>query len=285
MKYRRRHKTNWPLVIGGTVAILSTMAGLGYAAFQAYGKPVSDRYGCFDGISGKQTHVLIDASEPRFDANQQRALLRYFKQEYDRLGFGDRISVYTTEGDQQSSVLSPRFHICVPAREPDQLTAIGADAGSPGYVRKQRERLYEKRFLPELQAVLADDPADMRRQNTQSPIMEMVADLSRMPSVRPGDKVTLISDLIQNSPESAQFCRVQNDMPPFVLFAQRRIYQGRLKPRSLEGVSVDMLMLLRRAYGPFCRDEDEIRRFWIDYFHANGVKEPRVIRIRYGLRG
>ncbi|MET0080854.1 MAG: hypothetical protein ABW119_20535, partial [Candidatus Thiodiazotropha lotti] len=98
MKYRRRHKTNWPLVIGGTVAILCTMAGLGYAAFQAYGKPVPDRYGCFDGVSGKQTHVLIGIEARLAGVDQQRALLRYFKQEYDRLGFGDRISVYTTEG-------------------------------------------------------------------------------------------------------------------------------------------------------------------------------------------
>jgi hypothetical protein len=85
--------------------------------------------------------------------------------------------------------------------------------------------------------------------------------------------------------DSAQFCQVQNDMPPFSLFAQRRVYQDRLKPQSLEGVQVDVLMLLRPAYGPFCRDEDEIRRFWIDYFRANGVKEPRMIRIRHGLGG
>ncbi|MEW7987669.1 MAG: hypothetical protein AB2799_17925 [Candidatus Thiodiazotropha sp.] len=284
MKYRRRPKTNWPLMIGGIVTILVTMAGLGYAAFQAYGKPVPDRYGCFDGVSGTQTHVLIDASEPRFDADQQRALLRYFKQAYDRLAFGDRIAVYTTEGDQQASVLSPRFHICGPAREPDQLTAIGADTGSQGYLKKQRQRLYEKRFLPELQDALSVDPVNDRRQTSQSPILEMVADLSRMPSVRPGAKVVLASDLVMNS-DSAQFCQVQNDMPPFALFAQRRVYQERLKPRSLEGVQVDVLMLLRPSYGPFCRDEDEIRRFWTDYFRANGVKKPNVIRIRHGVGG
>lgn len=284
MKYRRRTKTNWPLMIVGIVIILAAMAGLGYAAIQAYGKPVPDRYGCFDGVSGKYTHVLIDASEPRFDTDQQRALLRYFKQEYDRLEFGDRIAVYTTEGDQQASVLSPRFHICGPATEPDQLTAIGADTGSQGYLKKQRQHLYEKRFLPELEAVLADDPVDKRRQTSQSPILEMVADLSRKPSMRPGAKVVLASDLIVNS-ESAHFCQVRNDMPPFSLFAQRRVYQERLKPRSLEGVQVDVLMLLRPAYGPFCRDEEEIKRFWIDYFRANGVKEPRMIRIRHGQGG
>ncbi|MBT3043391.1 MAG: hypothetical protein KME67_11065 [Candidatus Thiodiazotropha sp. (ex Codakia orbicularis)] len=285
MKYRRRTKTNWPLTVGGIIAILTTLAGLGYFAFQAYGKPVADRYGCFDGVNGKQTHVLIDVSAPRFDGDQQRALMRYFKQEYDRLAFGDRMSVYTTEGDQQASVLSPRFHICGPAREPEHLTAIGADGGSSGYIEKQRQRLYEKRFLPELEAVLTDNPDDERRQTTQSPILEMVADLSRMPNVGPGAKITLVSDLIQNAPDSAQFCQVKNDMPPFALFSQRRVYQGRLKPRSLEGVQVEVLMLLRPAYGPFCRDEDEIRRFWIDYFRANGVKEPRVIRIRHGLGG
>ncbi len=285
MRYHRKSQTNWPLLIVALAAIVAAVAGLGYAAYQAYGKPIPDHYGCYDGVEGKQTFVLIDASEPRFDSNQQRALHRYFRIAFDQLGFGDRISVFTTEGDQQASVLAPRFHICGSATRLEELTAIGADSVMAGYLKKQRQRLYDKRFLPELEDVLSDDPEKVRRQTTQSPMLEMVADLSRKPNVGAKTKIVLVSDLVQNSPDSVQFCRVQNDMPPFSHFAQRRIYRERLKPRSLKGVDVDILMLQRPSYGPYCRDEDEIRRFWTDYFRANGVAVPRVIRIRHGFEG
>ncbi len=285
MRYASRHKTNWPLIIGASLALIICIVSLGYAAYQAYGKPVADRYGCFDGVSGRQTFVLIDASEPRFDADQQRALHRYFRQLYDGLGFGDRVSVYTTEGDQQASVLAPRFHVCGPATEPGQLTAIGAETGPAGYLKKQRTRLYEQRFLPELGAVLDDSPDKGRRQSWQSPILEMVADLSRQPGVKAGAKIVLVSDLVQNTPDSAQFCRVQNDMPRFAHFARRAVYHDRLKPHALNGIAVDLLMLQRRSYGPHCRDEDEIRRFWVDYFRANGAVGLRVIRLRHGMGG
>ncbi len=284
MRYRR-NKTNWPLIAGALIAIVAAVGGLGLAAYQSFGKPVPDKFGCYDSVEGKQIFALIDVSAPGFDADQRRAVRRYFQQAYARLGFGDRISVFTTEGDQQASVLAPRFHICGPATKAEQLTAIRAKAGPPGYLQKNRARLFVKRFLPELEAVFSARSDDERRAR-QSPILEMVADLSRRPDVKAGAKITLISDLVQNSPESAQFCHVRMDMPPLSLFAQLAVYQERLRPEPLNGIAVDVLQLVRPGYGPYCPGgEDEIRRFWIDYFHANGVKNPRVIRIRYGQGG
>ena len=114
-------------------------------------------------------------------------------------------------------------------------------------------------------------------------MLEMVADLSRRGEVGPGTKIVLISDLVNNS-DSARFCVVKGALPPFWRFAQGDTYKTRLAPNSLRGVAVDILMLQRRNYGPYC-SEDELRRWWKDYFQANGVKTPRVIRLRFGKEG
>lgn len=279
---RRSRKNNLPTMLAYSGVLALCIGGIGYAGFQTFGKAVPDRYGCFSEAQQSHTMVVVDASQPRFSTEQKRSVLRYFDQLYGTLGFNDKLSFYTSEGDQLASIAAPRFHICGPAQRPDQLEAINADAGSPGYLEKQRERLYEKVLLPELEAMLADD-IETSRHAYESPIFEMIADLSRSPAMKPGSRLVLISDLIQNS-DSAQFCQVQNSMPLFSNFEKRRIYE-RIKPQSLEGVEADVLMLQRTGYGPYCRDEQEIRKFWEDYLIANGVKAPHFIRIRYGRDG
>ena len=281
---RRRRKKSVMAPLALSAVLVACIGGMGYAAYQQFGKVVPDRYGCYAEAPQTHTAVLIDASEPRFSKEQALSMRRYAEELYDSLGFNERLSVYTTEGDQIASVLSPRFHVCGGAKTATQLTAIGAEAGTAGYREKQRKRLFEKRFLPELETLMSDDLDDSRRQLSQSPMLEMIADISRSPTLRPGSRLIVVSDLIQNS-DSVQFCRVKNDMPPFSLFAQRRIYQQRLKPESLEGVEVELLMLQRPELGPFCRDEEELKTFWLDYFRANGVKSPRLIRLRHGAGG
>jgi hypothetical protein len=282
MRRRRSRRSNRLVPVYAGVLGLC-LAGVGAAVWQVQGKKAPDRYGCFEGVGQDQTLVLVDASEPHFDAEQARSLTRYLRQLYDRLGFNERLSFFTSEGDQMASVARARFHVCGQASSPEQLEAVNAEGGSEGYLAKQRERLYERRLAPELEALFSATPDLSRRQLRKSPIMELVADLARSPAMKPGSRLVIVSDMIQNS-DSAQFCRVKNDMPPFSLFSQRSAYQ-RLKPRSLEGVQVEVLMLQREDYGKewlrYCYSEEELRAFWRDYLVANGVRDPHFTRIRY----
>ena len=59
-----------------------------------------------------------------------------------------------------------------------------------------------------------------------------------------------------------------------------------LKPSTLVGVKVEILMLQRPGYGvenfyPYC-SENELMAFWRDYLVDNGVKNPEFTRIRMG---
>lgn len=280
---RRNQHNNMSKLLALSGALALCIGGLIFAALQAYDTRTPDKMGCFADLSQPQTVVFVDASEPRWNEEQRRSLRRYFDEQYNGLTFNERLSVYTTEGDVISDIMPPRFHICGQAKTAPELEAIGAQGGTAGYLQKQRQHLYEKVLAPQLDRLLSLTPDDARRQSSQSPILEQVKSLSR--KLKPGSRLMIISDLIQNS-DSVQFCRVHNDMPPFADFKKRQVYLSRLKPQSLEGVEVEILMLQRPGYGQtglgFCRDEEELRDFWRGYFMDNGVSDPRFIRIRHG---
>ncbi len=282
MKRRSRQKNTIQLFALST-GLLLCLGGMTYAALQGYGKRVADQMGCFNGVDQSHTAVIVDASEPRWNEEQGRSLRRYIDQLYNRLSFNERLSIYTSEGDMMGSVLSPRFHICGQANSPQQLEAVNAEAGGTGYLRKQKQRLYDKVLAPELDTLLSLNPDDRRRQLQQSPMLEMIKTLSR--DLRPGDRLVIVSDLINNS-DTVQFCRQQNDLPLFSNFKKRSAYQRRLKPQSLEAIEVEVLMLQRHGYGQgdlqYCH-EDELQQFWEEYFLDNGAEAPQFIRIRHGF--
>ena len=278
--------SNLPKLFGFGAALALAIGVMGYAALQAYGTRTPDEYGCFD-LPRLRTVVFADVSEPRWNEEQGRSLRRYFDQLYrESLGFNEELTVFTTAADAVASVPTPQFYVCGQATSARQLEDINAEGGAAGYLRKQRERLYDTVLAPELDALLSVAPGTARRQLYQSPILEMIADLSRS-ALTPGGHLIVISDLLQNS-DSAQFCRKQNEMPAFSVFKQRRVYQ-RLKPQSFEGVDVEVLMLQRFGYGQpglaFCHSEEELRNFYTAYFLDNGAASVQFIRIRDGHTG
>lgn len=280
---KRRIKKQLPKIVAMGSGLIVCSVFTGYLLWNSMGKVSADKYGCFDDVYASQTIVLVDASEPRWNETQQRALNTYFENLYFQLGFNERLSVFTTEGDQISSVPAPRFHICGQARSANDLSEMGAPDASEGYLRKQKQRLFTKIFKPQLDALLAFTPDESRRQTSQSPILEFIRSVSRFTKPEQGDSLVVISDAIQNS-ESLKFCRVKDDMPSFNKIKQRRIYQERLKPETLSGVDVSFLMLMRGGYGQqgleYCYSEEELRGVWRGYFIDNGVSAPEFIRIR-----
>lgn len=282
---KRRLRKQLPALLGMGSVLTACIVGLGYMGVQAYGKVTADAYGCYADAPQRQTFVLFDTSEPRFNEEQARSLRSYFDRLYDGLSFNERLSVFTSEGDQIASVARPRFSLCGQAVAPEELVAAGAVAAEKGYLRKARQRLHQQVLAPELDTLLARDVPESRAQNHQSPILEMIADISRRPDLRPGSRLIVISDLLQNS-DTARFCSRRGDMPRFAVFAKRPVFE-RVRPRALAGVDVEVLMLQRYGYGQpgiaYCRDEEELRAFWRDYFVGAGAGAPNFVRIRMGL--
>ncbi len=283
---KRRTRKQLPMLLGLSTALIAATGGFGYMAYEAASAVVADHHGCFEDFSGRHTVVWVDASPPTWNDEQRRSLRNRLDQLYEGLGFNERLSVFTTEGDIINDVPEPRFHVCGQARSSHQLEAIGASPARAGFLKRQKERLYERVLAPELDALLAKQPDAARVQNHQSPILEQLVALSHRREIESGSKLVIISDLLQNS-DSSRFCLVQMAMPKFAVFRKRSIYQERLKPNSLAGVDVEVLMLQRYGYGqknalPYCRNEEEIKAFYRDYLVAAGVRSPRFLRIRQG---
>lgn len=285
---RRKTRKQLPKLILAGGALSVCCAVMAYLTLQSMGTLSADALGCYAGIDQPQSVVIIDASEPRWDAAQARALFTYFSQLYDGLAFNERLSVYTTEGDQLASVVAPRFSVCGQATSSAELAQVNAAEASAGYLARQKQRLFDEVLMPELNQLLSLTPDASRRQKYESPILEIIQAVTRAARLDAGDRLAVVSDFIQNS-ESARFCRVQGDMPRFAAFKERPVYQGRLMPYSLNGVRVDALMLMRGGYGQdelqFCTSEDELRGFWREYFTENGAERVDFIRVRSGFAG
>ncbi|MCP5244899.1 MAG: hypothetical protein H6937_02565 [Burkholderiales bacterium] len=285
---RRRQKNDLPKILMLSGVLVTCMGGLGYAAFSTMGQKTPDQYGCFDDAQQHHTVVLADSSEPRLNEQQRRSVHNYLDELYDNLGFNEKLSFITTEGDQISSLPKARFHVCGVARSSEELEDIGAASASVGYLKKQKQRLYDKVFAPQIEALLSSTPDEARKQNAQSPVLEMIKGISNMRDFGPGSRLIVLSDLLQNS-DSAQFCVTQGHMPPFLIFREREIYQQRLVPRSMDGVDITVLLLQRYGYGQrflkYCKNEEELTKFWRDYFVGNGAVNPEFIRIRSGHTG
>lgn len=282
---RRRKNQDLPKIIALSAVLAVCTGAMGYAALSTFGQPTPDQYGCFDGVKQRNTIVLFDASEPRLNTEQHRSVRHYFDELYANLEFNERLSFITTEGDQISSTPKARFHVCGTAKTPDDLDEIGAQSVSSGYLKKQKQRLYDNVYAPQVDAMLSPTPDEVRKQVSQSPMLEMVKNASMMKGFVPGSRLIVLSDLLQNS-DTAQFCIKQNQMPPFRVFRKQETYQQRLMPRSLEGIDVTVLLLQRYGYGhgylKYCKNEEELTAFWREYFTGNGAVNPVFIRIRDG---
>ena len=282
---RRRTRKMLPNIIAACLVLTVFISGFGTLIVSSFGVAVADEFGCFDTASQYQTVIVVDASAPRWNREQGRSLRTYMDRLYEHLRFNERLSVFTTEGDQIASVVSARFTVCGQATHPDQLAQIGAGQAQAGYLERQTQRLYDDLLTPELNALLTLTPDESRLQLNESPVLETIRSVSRATLLQPGDRMVVISDMVQNS-ESARFCKVRGDMPSFDVFKNRLVYQDRLIPESLDGVRVEALMLMRGGYGqfgPYCPGgEEEVRGFWRGYFSQNGASEVQFTRIRLG---
>lgn len=284
MKRKTRKQLPQLLVAGAALGL--GIGGLGYMTVKTLGQITADQYGCYAEVYAPQTVVIVDASEPRWDNSQGRSLETYFDQTYDGLAFNERLSIYTTEGDRVASVVKPSFHVCGQATISDELPDNAAKAQA-GYLLKQKQRLFEKIAKPEFDALLTQSPDASRRQNAESPIFEMIRAVQRSAKLEAGDRLILVSDMIQNS-DTLRFCRTRGDMPAFSTIEKSLKYQNRLKPAPFDGVSIELLMLQRYGYGQgglaHCYSEEELRGVWMAYFKANGADDVNIIRVRYSAK-
>jgi hypothetical protein len=176
--------------------------------------------------------ILFDRSDPISGQQAQRIrqAIDKFKSEAP---FGLRFDLYTFQGDTQHA-LQPKLRICALGK-PSEANAL---IENPELVRRR----YDTKFA----AVLDQTVAELLRgpQEKNSPIIESLraAAISSFGSIEPGQtplRLTMISDMVQNTPSSNQF----QTEPNFQQLSRTAAWLT-LQPQ-LKGADVDILYLLR----------------------------------------
>ncbi|MEP2759006.1 MULTISPECIES: hypothetical protein [Alphaproteobacteria] len=259
----------------------------GYLALSNLGKAQPNAIGCLPDPRQAQTVVFLDASVG-YDQSQTRDLRKIAEDIYWRaLHSNERLRLITTEEQQIASVVTPRVDFCRTASDPRDLERLGAASATPAYLAKEAQDAFENLYEPFFDEFLNPDAGPAHRQVRESPILEQIQSISRLPGFGDGGgnrRLVVISDGIQNTPE-AQFCHVRGALPAFDTFATRPYFE-RVRPHDLSGVKVTFYMAIQHGYGSgqlaYCT-EDELRNFWLRYFEAAGAQSVEIVRLRRGV--
>lgn len=257
----------------------------GFALTQSMKVERPDQYGCYDRSNQAVSAIAIDSSlAPNLSPAQLRDYTLVLKSAYDDALPNARIDIFTTARDVSSSIAKPVASACKPAATPQELERLKAPAQTAPLLKRQAEEAV-KAFETIIAQVLADvQAADKTAKD--SPLFSTLQGISRYKGFT-GDNRSLIwiTDGIVNS-EIARFCVVKGDLPPFENFRRQTRYQH-IAPTSFNGTDVKIMLVesvrLPSPYAPYCTN-NEIRRFWPDYFTGNGANSVELQILRHGAQ-
>jgi hypothetical protein len=219
------------LLLGLAGIILIAGLGGGYW-FVKMRRPILDADNCpKSGPNGIHV-ILFDRSDPISEQQAQRIRQAIDKFKNDA-PFGLRFDLYTFQGDTQHA-LQPKLRIC----------ALGKPSEANAWI--ENPELVRRRYETKFASVLDQTVAELMRgsQEKNSPIIESLraAAISSFGSVETGQiplRLTMISDMVQNTPLSNQF-----QTEPNFQQLSRTVAWPTLQPQ-LKGADVDILYLLR----------------------------------------
>ena len=271
------------LLVSVPVATLALL-GVGLNAYMKIEQP-DDSY-CYARAAQHQEAISLDNS---FIFQSSAAQIRDYRvgmaEVWDRVPANARISIFTSANDVDGSFANPVFTMCKPAATVEEQAEIGAPAKPAPYLKRQFAEA-KASYFQALDEVLSD-AQDASKSAGDSRILERVQAISRHKYFSSADRgLTIITDGIQNS-DIARFCAVKGDMPSFKKFSKRADYKH-IEPEPLDGVVVNLLLVefgtLPAPILPFCTN-NELRKWWPDFFEGNGTHNVQTTRITYGVEG
>lgn len=283
---KRRSKNNSPSPIK-KLALLSVpvalLAGGGALAVNYIGQEKIDAEYCFERNDQPVHAFFIDNSLTRDLSRQQyRDFERGFENDYLKAEANTRFYVFTTASDVEGSIAKPVATICKPAAIVTEHETLNVPSKTAAYLKRQADTA-RLGFDAIVTSVLTD-AVDVSKAAKDSPIFEQLQAISRYEGFQGRTRaLTILTDGIQNS-ETAKFCQIKGDLPPFAVFKGQSRYRY-VAPDSFEDLSVNFLLVengkLPHPHLPYCTN-NEIRAFWPDYFKGNGAKQVTLTRLRYG---
>ncbi|MGF1463318.1 MAG: hypothetical protein ACFB2Z_09150 [Maricaulaceae bacterium] len=286
---RRRGSSNpgraRKLVLLGSIPALVLIGG-GFAldAYQRTEKIDADF--CYARPDQAQHVLFLEASfTAGLSDQQERDYWASFEAGWRNAQPNTRFVGLSTARNVSGSIARPAFVICKPPANTAQQDALGVPGKPAPYLANQAAEAYMR--YRGLTARLLADAQNPALQANESPILAQLQTISRYSGFQgPGRTLTVLTDGLNNS-ETAKFCAVQGDLPPFDVFARQDRYEA-VRPRPFTGTDVNLLLV---ENGPLPQPgldhctSAELRRFWRSYFEANGAASVQLTRLRYGSVG
>ena len=264
--------------------ILLPLVVLGGGGFGLYQHMQIEKIGsdyCYARTDQAQTAVYLDYSvNGNLSGAQRRDLVEALNRAYAETPVNGKVMIFTTARDVAGSIARPVFVMCRPAEDAGEQARIGApEQTGPRLAHIAGEA--RATFLAEIDRILAETQ-DTGKAALESPILANVQAISRYAGFQGRDRrFVWLSDGIENS-ETARFGGVKGDMPPVATFTQRSDYDL-IKPDPLTGMHVTVLLVESIALpqtGLEFVTHDEMRRWWPQFFKANGAASVRLERLR-----
>ena len=258
------------------------MVGFGFSAYQDSQYETMGKDYCY-GQGDPGTLFFIDYSPPKWSPMARRGIDEYLKILYEvQLHGNERFWVYVTSRERLSDVPEEFMTMCRPPRTSAEAVQKGGQAVAEPWLNRKGLEAFHDQYWAKLSTLL---DADIKKDQEvrESPILQYMQSLSRMPFLTGNqfNRLIVLSDLIENA-EGVQFCSAPGHLPSFKKFTTKEFWP-RLKPRSLKGVEVVILLLIRpyALYG-YCQ-EGEVEGFWTAYYKDAGAKSVEIIRLREGV--
>lgn len=268
------------IAIAGTALVGITGAGAwGLDRYMSIEK--IDAAYCYSRADQHQTAVFVDASLQNLTPPILRDYRTAMTEAFENAPANGRVMVFTTEASVQQTQARPLAVLCRPAANAHEQASIGApEVSAPVLVRQlaDAKAAWRKKVEEVLDAVQDD-----ARRSGDSPILEQVREISRYMGFQGQSRnLVWISDGLQNS-RVGKFCVQKGQMPSFAKFAERPNYDF-VKPEPFDGSDVSVLLVetikLPQARAPYCSNT-EMRKWWVDYFTANGADRVRLTPLRH----
>lgn len=274
-------------ILTATAIFATTVVGGGtYYAISEIGREKLDVAYCYDRDDQYTVTAWIDfshTSNENVSKSQDRDLLNMLKLLFDGLEVNGKLLVFNSSADLASSLPTPAFEICRPAKTIAEQEAIGGPAEIFTVLQKNSENA-EKLFEKNLAAIIAD-AKDEEKKATSSPIISQLRGISAYRYDAPLNKIVVFSDAMENSDENGTFCSDEGDLKTFEEYATRSDYPH-LRLKDISSVEVDFFMvqfgaLPNNAY-PHCESYQELYDFYEGLFLDAGAKEVNFTPLGFG---
>lgn len=251
------------------------------AAYHYIGIEKPDELGCYARADQHQAVIFVDNSVQGHSGAHLRDYRTGMLRVYKTAPANSLIRITTTSRTEGGSFAQPSFILCKPASTPAEQLAISApDKSVPRLKRIASEAYKQYTAMVEQVIVNAQDPAKAAK---DSPILEQLNAISRYDGFEGKNRsLTIITDGINNS-ETARFCTIKGNLPPFQTFKTKFRYKY-VAPQSFEGMDITFLLVefgkLPSGSLKYCSNE-ELYDFWESYAKGNDAKSVDMRRLRY----